>query len=111
MDPVDVQQIATAALLCGGIIFFGAAYAIFYALGMLRQDRRLLNISYASYFCLLLATIGVAIVMHLTGWWMALVIGILAGYLIAPRFIWKLSVAVHSEEEFDSAIHPSEVNP
>lgn len=38
IDPVDVMEIATAAIAAGAIVFLGALYAIFFALGQLRDN-------------------------------------------------------------------------
>ncbi|MDH3644224.1 MAG: hypothetical protein OES38_19110 [Gammaproteobacteria bacterium] len=119
IDPVDVQQIALAAILAGAIVFFGAGYAIFYALAMLGHNRRFLRVAYGGYLCLFLSTVGLAVVLQLTGWWLILVVSLMAGYFIAPRFIWRLSVAVHDADEFEdsdtvakaSELNPSEVQP
>lgn len=119
IDPVDVQQIAIAAILAGGLVFFGAAYAVFYALAMLGHNRQFLHIAYGGYLCLFLSTVGLAVVLQLTGWWLILVVSLLFGYFVAPRFIWRLSVAVHEVEDSEgddnpartSDLNPSEVQP
>lgn len=107
IDPVDVQQIAIAAILAGGIVFFGAAYAVFYALAMLGHNRQFLRIAYGGYLCLFLATVALAVVLQLTGWWLILVVTLLSGYFAAPRFIWRLSVAVHEVEDADGDDDPA----
>jgi hypothetical protein len=101
IDPVDAQQIATAAILAGAIVFFGTVYAVFYALAMLSRSRRLLRFAYAGYLCLFAATIALAVVLQLYGWWLSIVVALTLGYFIAPRLIWRLSVAVHEEEPVD----------
>lgn len=117
IDPVEVQQIALAAILSGAIIFFGAAYAIFYALSRLNDKVQFLRYAYAFYGGLALATIGLASVLHLTGWWLTLVGTLLVGYFIAPRFIWRLSEDVHTlaevtvEVEAEQPPTDGEVNP
>jgi hypothetical protein len=119
INPVDVQQIAIAAILAGGIVFFGAAYAIFYALAMLGHSSRFLAIAYGGYLSLFIATVALAVVLQLTGWWLTLVVSLLAGYFVAPRFIWRLSVAVHDIDESSDdrstdqsgKIHSTEVGP
>lgn len=74
IEPVDVGQIAIAAMLAGAIVFFGAAYALFYALGMQNPQRRFLAVAHASYLALFAATTGLAVVLHLTGWWLIVVV-------------------------------------
>lgn len=107
IEPVDVQQIATAAILAGAIVFFGAGYAIFFALGRLNPHRPFIGVAHASYLALFGATIALAAVLQLSGWWSLLVGVLLIGYFIAPRFIWHLSIAVHeSDDESHSEITP-----
>ena len=102
IDPVEVQQIALAAILSGAIIFFGAAYAIFYALSRLNNKTQFMRYAIAFYGGLALSTVGLANVLHLTGWWLILVVTLLVGYFIAPRFIWRLSEDVHNLADADA---------
>lgn len=95
MDPVNVKSIATAAMAAGGIIFCGALYAIFYALGRLAKRPRLVAISVASYGALLVCVAVLALALDLHGIWLALIPCLLLGYLLAPPLIWRLSLAVH----------------
>ena len=104
IEPVEVQQIALAAILGGAIIFFGAVYAVFYALSKLRSERRLSSFAYLAYVCLVIVTVGIAQVLNLNGWWLALIVVLLVGYFIAPRFIWHLSEAVHEDVSDDSNV-------
>lgn len=107
IEPVDVQQIATAAILAGAIVFFGAGYAIFFALGRLNPRRPFVGVAHASYLALFVATITLAVVLQLSGWWSVLVGVLLIGYFVAPRLIWHLSIAVHeSEDERHSEVTP-----
>ncbi len=105
VDPVDVQQIALAAILSGAIIFFGAAYGIFYALSRLNDQTQFMRYAYAFYGGLAVATLSLIEVLNLTGWWLTLVATLLVGYFIAPRFIWRLSEDVHNlaDAEADQA--------
>ena len=98
MDPAEIKQIATAAMAAGGIVFFGALYAIFYALGRLRDDRYFLRIGYASYGALLLCAVLLTNALALEGMWLALIPVLLLGYLMAPPFIWRLCSAVHRDD-------------
>jgi hypothetical protein len=112
IDPVDVQQIATAAILAGAIVFFGAAYAVFYALAMLGHNKHFLQAAYGGYLSLFVSTVALAVILQLTGWWLTLVVSLLVGYFVAPRFIWRLSVAVHESEPSETTTaeqQPSEV--
>jgi hypothetical protein len=98
MHPVDIELIAVAAMSAGGIIFFGALYAVFYALGRLGRNHRLVQFGYAGYAGLLSCTWLLTHSLQLSGIWLALVACLLVGYLVAPPFIWRLSVATHATE-------------
>lgn len=99
IEPVEVQRFALAALSAGAVVLFGACYAVFLALGRLNSFallRRLANVSYAA----LAASVGgLAWFLRLDGAWLALVVLLLAGYFVAPRFIWRLSVATHDSAD------------
>ena len=101
IDPVELQRIAVAALSAGGIVLFGAAYAICLALGRLKGLRVLRPLSYVAYLALAAMTLLFAWAMNLTGAWAILTVVLLVGYFVAPRAIWRLSVATHesSDEE------------
>lgn len=98
MQPVDIQSIAVATMSAGGIIFFGALYAVFYALGRLGSARRFVGFAYAGYLGLLACAWLLARTLQLSGLWLLLVVCLLVGYLIAPPLIWRLSVAIHAAE-------------
>ena len=95
LDPVAIHEIAGAALLGGAIILFGACYALFLALSRLHGSTLLSRISLACYAALAACVWGLTVLLNLWGWWLALVCALLAGYFVAPRFIWRLSEAVH----------------
>ena len=98
MDPVQIKLIATAAMAAGGIIFCGALYAIFYTLGRLADDTRLIRIGFLSYAGLLFATAWLSSALNLHGVWLGLVPCLLLGYLLSPPLIWRLCAAVHAVE-------------
>ena len=97
LDPVAIHEIAGAALLGGAIILFGACYALFLALSRLNGSVAFARISLACYAALAASVAGLTALLNLWGWWLALVAVMLVGYYIAPRFIWRLSEAVHRD--------------
>lgn len=99
IDPVELQGIAVAALSAGGIVLFGAAYAICLALGRLRSLAILRPLSYVAYLALVAVTGLFAWAMNLTGSWAILTVVLLVGYFVAPRAIWRLSVATHETSD------------
>lgn len=99
IDPVDVQRIVLATLAAGAAVLFGACYAIFLALSRLRDLAVLRQLSNLSYLALAVSVLALAWFLQLTGGWLALVVILLAGYYLAPRFIWRLSVATHDSTD------------
>lgn len=99
IDPVDVQRIVLATLAAGAAVLFGACYAIFLALSRLRDLSVLRQLSNLSYLALAVSVLALAWYLQLTGGWLALVVILLAGYYLAPRFIWRLSVATHDSTD------------
>lgn len=92
-----IATLLWATLLGGGIVMLGAGYALFHALGRLRNSRLLLLISIACYVGLALSVVALTLVLELTQWWLGLTFALLVGYFVAPRFIWRLSVAIHTD--------------
>lgn len=99
IDPVDAQRIILATLAAGAAVLFGACYAIFLALSRLRALAVLRQLSNLSYLALAVSVLALAWYLELTGGWLALVVILLAGYYLAPRFIWRLSVATHDSAD------------
>lgn len=102
IDPVELQRIAIAALSAGGIVLFGAAYAVCLTLGRLKGLSILRPLSYLAYVALVAVTLLFAWAMNLTGAWTILTVVLLVGYFVAPRAIWRLSVATHESSESDA---------
>ena len=103
IDPVELQRIAVAALSAGGIVLFGATYAICLALGRLKSLSILRSLAYVAYLALVAVTALFAWAMNLSGGWAVLTVLLLIGYFVAPRAIWRLSVATHESSESDTA--------
>lgn len=99
VDPVDVQRIVLATLAAGAAVLFGASYAVLLALSRLRDLAALRRFSNLSYLALAVSVLALAWNLQLTGGWLALVVILLAGYYLAPRFIWRLSVATHDSTD------------
>ena len=95
IEPVEVQRFALAALSAGAVVLFGACYAVFLALGRLNGFTLLRRLASLSYAALATAVGALAWFLRLDGAWLTLVALLLAGYFVAPRFIWQLSVATH----------------
>ena len=96
-DPGKIHTFATAALVGGAMVLFGAGYAIFHALAGLTGSRRFARISLVSYAALAACAVALVPLLGLDGWWLGLIALLLVGYFVVPRFIWRLSLAVHGE--------------
>ncbi|MDE0006923.1 MAG: hypothetical protein OXS50_01450 [Gammaproteobacteria bacterium] len=97
VDPEVIHRVAGAALLGGVMVLFGAGYAIFHALAGLTGSRRMVGVSLLCYALLCGCAVAFSALLKLAGWWLALMGLLLIGYFIAPRFIWRLSLALHGE--------------
>lgn len=67
IEPVELQQLAIAALSAGAIVLFGAAYAVCLALGGLKGLSILRRASYFAYAAVVAATVLFASAMNLGG--------------------------------------------
>ena len=82
---------------------FGACYAVFLALSRLRDFVVLFHLSNLSYVALAASVAVLAWSLRLDGAWLVLVALLLVGYYVAPRFIWRLSVATHDAVDKEAA--------
>jgi hypothetical protein len=96
MEPVALDQLCTAFAAGAGVILGGAAYALLFAWSRLRRRPRLMVPAYGAYGCLAAAVLTLAQVLHMSGFWTAVVVAMLAGYLVAPPLIWRLTVAIEA---------------
>ena len=108
LDPTEISMIATAAMAAGGIVFCGALYAIFYALGRQGDSRRFRRIGYASYAGLVVCAALLTGALDLRGIWLAVMAALLLGYLMAPPFIWRLCNAVHRIDDVNASAEVSQ---
>ena len=99
VEPEVIHRVAGAALVGGVMVLFGAGYAIFHALAGLTGSHRMAAASILCYALLCASAAGFAALLQLKGWWLALMGLVLIGYFVAPRFIWKLSLALHGETD------------
>lgn len=102
-DPQLIHMLARATLLGGSIVMLGAGYALLHALGRMRDSKALMLASLACYLGLAVAVVALTLVLDLSHWWIGLSATLLLGYFVAPRFIWRLSVAVHADTDAELA--------
>ncbi len=88
-----------ATLAAGAMVLFGALYAVLFALSRLRGAPRLGALALVAYALLAGAAGLLGAALHAQGVWALLIGVLLAGYFVAPRLIWRLSVAVHGADD------------
>lgn len=103
-ESVHAQQILLAALAGAMVVICGAAHALFLAFAKLQGSRKLMRVSWLAYALFVMAVLVLAWTLHLSGFWILLVIAMLTGYLLAPHGIWHLSVATHLDEKVEPAV-------
>jgi len=99
MEPVAIDHLFTAFAAGAAVILTGAAYALLFAWSRLRHRPGLMAVAYVAYGCLTAAVLTLAKIFHMSGFWAAVVVAMLAGYLVAPRIIWRLTVAIDAPSE------------
>ncbi len=102
MTPVEAQQFLLASLSAAGIVVFGAGYAVLLALGRLSGLAVLRRVALYVYVGVVASCGALAWFLRLEGAWLALIALLVVGYFIAPRAIWRLSVATHEGVEDDA---------
>lgn len=104
MEPsIELSGILWGTIAGATIVVAGGFYALFFALGRLRNSRAMMAISVLSYAALVLSTIVLARALNLTGFWLFVAAVMLTGYFFAPRAIWRLCVGTHADSEAESA--------
>ena len=99
VEPVGLNDLLIAVMAGALVVLFGALYALTFAFGRLYGKVSLVLLAYG-FFALLAACVFVlASALHLNGFWEMLVVVLLVGYLVAPRLIWRLSLATHQCDE------------
>jgi hypothetical protein len=94
-DALQAQEIMLATLSGALVVLFGALYAMLFAFARLRHPF-LMPLAYGAYALFAAAALVLANALHLSGYWLILVLLMLAGYLLAPHGIWHLCVGTHS---------------
>ena len=79
------------------MVLCAAGYALLLALGRARGVAVLRHFALLAYAGVVLAAAGLCWALRLQGLWLVLIAVVLVGYFVAPRAIWRLSVATHQE--------------
>ena len=103
MTPNDFPRLAAAGFSAAAVVLCGAGYAVLLALGRARQRPVLSRAALGAYAGVVVATVSLAWALRLDGLWLVLVALLLVGYFVAPRAVWRLSVATHPKEGGDGS--------
>lgn len=103
IELVKLDDFFLTFLSAAAVILFGALYALLFAYSRVRKMPRLMLLAYAAYAVLFISVITLAEVTNLFGgvFWIALVMTMLVGYLLAPHAIWHLCVVTHAASHHD----------
>ncbi len=96
MTPDDIPRLAAAGFAAAAVVLCGAGYAILLAPGRVRRKPVLCRAALAAYAGVVVAAVALAWALRLDGFWLALVALLLIGYFVAPRAVWRLSLATHA---------------
>lgn len=91
----ELRVLLLATLSAAVIVVCGGLYALFLTLGRLGPRPLWPLLAHLSYGGVVAGAGALAWSLELSGWWLALIAVLLAGYYAAPLFIWHLSVATH----------------
>ncbi|WP_054774037.1 hypothetical protein [Methylogaea oryzae] len=105
LEPAALPDFFTAFFSAAMVILAGAGYALLYAWGEIKSDRRFRIGAALSYAVLAAATAALSKALHLQGHWLWLAALMLGGYLLAPLAVWRLCVGTHALE------HVTQSNP
>ena len=98
-EPVELKDIMVAVIAGAMVVLFGAMYAFTFAMAKLNKKQWLMGIAYSIFAGLAASVFVLAQALNLNGYWWAVTITMLTGYLLAPRAIWKLTVATHTASD------------
>jgi FlaA1/EpsC-like NDP-sugar epimerase len=104
IEPVKLADFFITFFSAASVIIFGALYALLFAYSRIKKVPRVMLLAYASYAALFVSVMVLANVANLFGsrFWQLIVLLMLVGYLLAPRFIYRLCVATHEEVSDDT---------
>jgi len=99
IEPAQAQHLMIAAIAGGVVVLSAAFYALLFALYNMKKRTELIFWAYGAYAVLAAAAFVLSITLNLTGIWRLILAVMLAGYFIAPRFIWHLCTGTHAAEQ------------
>jgi hypothetical protein len=99
VQPVELSNFFLLFVSAASVILLGAAYALLFALARLRNLPKLMPLAYASYagLCASVLALAHAANLYSGGVWLALVVVMLVGYLVAPHAAFRLCKGTHAQ--------------
>jgi hypothetical protein len=99
VEPVKLANFFLLFFAAAGVIVLGAVYAFLFALARMRSLPKLMPFAYAAYggLCVCVLALGYAANLYSHGIWIALLLVMLIGYLIAPHAMFRLCRATHPQ--------------
>ena len=106
IEPVKMADFFITFFSAASVIIFGALYALLFAYSKIKNVPRIMLLAYAAYAALFVSVMVLANVANLFGsaFWQFIVLLMLVGYLLAPRFIFQLCVATHDAVSDDDTL-------
>ncbi len=95
LEPVELADFLIAVIAGGMVVLLGALYALAFAMAKLNKKQWLMGVAYSLFAVFCVSVFVLARALNLNGYWWAVTITMLVGYLLAPQAIWKLSVGTH----------------
>ncbi|MBU0688168.1 MAG: hypothetical protein KJ850_11530 [Gammaproteobacteria bacterium] len=98
IEPASLGNFFTIFFTAAMVILLGALYALLFAYSRIRLVPALMPLAYLSYAGLFVSTLVLANAANLLSHplWVAVVVCMLVGYLLAPHAIWHLCVGTHA---------------
>lgn len=109
IEPVKLGNFFIVFFSAAMVIMLGALYALLFALARIKKHAYMMSWAYFSYAGLFIATLLLAYAANLLQQplWIAIVILMLVGYLLAPHAIWHLCVSTHADDS--KAVPPNKI--
>jgi Ca2+/Na+ antiporter len=96
-ETVGLSHLIAAGAAGASVVLFGGSYALLLALGHIRQKRQLRIAAYVCYLLLGAALLILSVALRLDALWNGILAVLFVAYLIAPHFIWHLTLATHRD--------------
>lgn len=82
------------------VILLGGVYAFMFAFARIRNLPRLMPFAYLAYggLCASVFVLGYSANLYSDGIWIALIVVMLIGYLLAPHAVFRLCAGMHAQQ-------------